>query len=121
MPLRNAGAGLAMIRGADLALRGPEIGQPGVRSDPPNVPPKEFGRVRFRAKPGDAAFSMLREIIDYVQDFSVEVAYSDLAGQQLATTRFDVYHCSGTRWAVRQIHLQEPDADESFASSGPVF
>ncbi|MCA1702388.1 MAG: hypothetical protein LC808_03620 [Actinobacteria bacterium] len=32
----------------------------------------------FRAKPGDAVFSLLRETIDYVQDFSVEVAYSDL-------------------------------------------
>jgi hypothetical protein len=121
LPLRNAGVGLAMIRGVALRMRG-NVPTPPVMIRPANVPPHQRGRVSFWARADDPAFPSLREAVDAEQDFSVEVAYSDLAGQELTISRFDVYlRKRGQRhWEVRQVHLQEPDADEPFAGSAPT-
>jgi hypothetical protein len=119
VPLRNAGAGVAMIRGLKLTLR-TAIGPPSVRITPPNLPPNERGRVSFRATPGDAAFAPLSETIRAHRDFSVQVGYADLAGQQYTITRFDLYCYAGARWTVRQVHLEEPGSDEPFAGSAPA-
>ncbi len=43
-----------------------------------------------------------------VENFSVVVAYADLAGGQLTTSRFDVYHRAQppfSDWDVRQVHF----------------
>jgi hypothetical protein len=119
VPLRNAGAGLAMIRGVDLTLCS---GMPGIptRIEPPNVPPHECGRVNFRATPADAAFSSISESVQQHRDFSVNVAYSDLTGEQQTITRFDVYTTAARGWVVRQIHLTESGADEPFVGSAPI-
>jgi hypothetical protein len=121
LPWRNAGAGLAMIRG--LAVRvGTELGPPPVMILPANLPPKEYGRASFRAAPGDAAFAPLREVIQQQQSLSVEVGYSDLAGQQYTLSRFDLYFRSRAHWnwEVRQVHFQDPGADEPFTGSAPT-
>lgn len=119
VPLRNAGNGLAMIRGLNLALH-IEIGQPPVRIDPPNVPPTEHARVSFRAVVGDAAFSPLSQSIRDRRDFSIQVGYSDLAGEQYTVTRLDLYCNTSGHWYVRQVHLEEPGSDVPFAGSAPA-
>jgi hypothetical protein len=121
LPLRNAGVGLAMIRGVNVRIA-TEIGQPAAMILPSNVAPGEYARVNFRATPGDAAFAPLGEVIQRQQNFSVEVGYSDLAGQQYTVSRFDVYRRPRAHygWEVRQVHLQEPDADEPFTGSAPI-
>jgi hypothetical protein len=121
LPLRNAGAGLAMIRGVGIRLA-VATPTPAVMIQPANVPPGEHGRVSFRATPGDAAFRPLSQAIEVSQSISIEVGYSDLAGQQLTVTRFDVHFRSQahTNWEVRQVHHQELGADEPLASSAPT-
>lgn len=121
LPLRNAGAGLAMIRGVGirLAVASPT---PPVMIQPANMPPGEDGRITFRATPGDAAFAPLSQAIQARQSLSIEVGYSDLTGQQYTLSRFDVYFRSRAHWnwEVRQVHLQEPGAGEPFAGSAPT-
>jgi len=69
--------------------------------------------------PGAAAFAPLSQAIEARQSLSIEVGYSDLAGQQYTVSRFDVYFRSQahSNWEVRQVHLQELGADEPFAGS----
>jgi hypothetical protein len=121
VPFRNAGAGLAMIRGVDLAFR-TKIGTPSVMLQPANVARGEYGRVSFRSIPGDAGYQPLRDAIATEQDFSVVVGYTDLAGQQHTLSRFDIYFHprESWEWEVRQVHLQNQTADAPFASSGPT-
>ncbi len=121
LPLRNAGAGLAMIRGIGIRLTVATPTAP-VMIQPANVPTGEYGRVNFRATPGEAAFRPLSQAIQSQSNFSIEVGYSDLAGQQYSISRFDIYFRSRahTNWEVRQVRLQEPGSDEPFAGSAPV-
>jgi hypothetical protein len=121
MPFRNAGAGLAMVRGIGMRLTVATPTAP-VMIQPANVPAGEYGRVSFRATPGEAAFAPLGQAIRARSNLSIEVAYSDLAGQQYTVTRFDVYFRARahTNWEVRQLHLHEPGSDEPFAGSAPV-
>lgn len=121
VPLRNAGAGLAMIRGIGMRLTVATPSAP-VIIQPANVPAGEHGRVSFRATPGDAAFAPLSQAIAGQASFSIEVGYSDLAGQQYTISRFGVHFRSRahTNWEVRQVHLQELGAEEPFAGSAPV-
>jgi hypothetical protein len=120
--LRNAGAGLAMIRGLGIRLAVAHPSAP-VMLQPANVPPGERGRVSFRATSGDAAFAPLLQAIEVQQSISVEVGYSDLAGRQYTVSRFDLYFRSQAHWnwEVRQVHLQEPGEDPPFAGSAPTF
>jgi hypothetical protein len=121
VPVRNAGVGLAMIRGISLEI-GTAIGPPAVMIVPANVAPRERARVSFRATPGDAAFAPVREVIQRNQTMSVVVSYTDLAGQQMTLSRFDLYFRSRAHWnwEVRQVHFQEPGADAPYAGSAPV-
>jgi hypothetical protein len=121
IPFRNAGAGLAMVRGVGMLLT-VEAPAPPVMIQPANVPAGERGRVSFRATPSEVSFALLSQVIQDRGSFSIEVGYSDLAGQQYTITRFDVYFRSHahTNWEVRQVHLQEPGADAPFAGSAPV-
>jgi hypothetical protein len=120
VPMRNAGAGLAMIRGVGLRT-GEPIPSPPVTVRPANVPPGEDSRVSFAVAADHPALATIQGTIVPLpgNSFSVEVAYSDLAGEQMTVTRFDVYFRSGS-WEVQQIHLQEPGADQPFAGSAPT-
>jgi hypothetical protein len=120
-PVRNAGVGLAMIRGISLEI-GTAIGSPPVSIVPANVAPGEHARVSFRMTPGDAAFAPVREVLVRNQSVSVIVAYSDLAGQQMTLSRFDLYYRDRAHWnwEVRQVHLQEPGTEHPFAGSAPL-
>jgi hypothetical protein len=120
VPMRNAGAGLAMIRGVGLRT-GEPMPSPPVTIRPANVPPGEDSRVSFAVPADHPALATIQQTIVPLPDnnFSVEVAYSDLAGEQMTVTRFDVYFRSGS-WVVRQIHFSEPGADKPFAGSAPV-
>jgi hypothetical protein len=121
VPLRNAGAGLAMIRGTGVRLSVATPTAP-VMIQPANIPSGEYGRVSFRATPGEAAFAPLSQAVQAQSSFSIEVGYSDLAGQQCTVSRFDVHFRSRahTNWEVRQIHLRDLDSDEPFAGSAPA-
>jgi hypothetical protein len=121
LPLRNAGAGLAMIQGVELRL-GLEIFSVPVTIRPANIPRGEHGRVGFRATPRNAAFAPLGETIHRRQSFSIEVRYTDLSGRQPSLTRFDVY-CSiddPPTWYVRQVHQRGPGEDAPTAGSAPI-
>lgn len=121
LPVRNAGAGLAMIRGVGVRLAVASPTPPSM-IQPANVPAGERGRVSFRTTPGDAAFAPLTQAIQAHQSLSIEVGYSDLAGQQYTVSRFDVYFRSQAHWnwEVRQVHLQELGGDQPFAGSAPT-
>ena len=100
LPLRNAGTGLATIRGARLML--PEdVVQPPVLITPVNVPAHEYGRVAFSATPNDMAYQPLWAAI-LARRPPVEVDYVDLAGQQATVSRLLV-HASDVHgpWDVR--------------------
>lgn len=121
VPLRNAGAGLAMIRGVGVRLT-VATPSPRVIIQPANVSPGEHGRISFRATPGEAAYTPLCQAIAAQSGFSIDVGYSDLAGHQHTVSQFEVSFRSvaRTNWEVRQVHLQELGADEPFAGSAPT-
>lgn len=121
VPVRNAGAGLAMIRGAEMrtATAHPPA---ALAIDRPNLPPGEYARVGFRAAVLDPAYGPIVEAMR-AGNFSVVVAYADLAGQQLTHSRFDIYArpMAHTGWEVRQVHLEQPGSGTPFAGSAPAF
>ena len=121
VPVRNAGAGLAMIRGAEVrtALPSPPV---ALAIDRPNLPPGESARMGFRAGVLDLAYGPIVEAMR-AGNFSVVVAYADLAGQQLTHSRFDIFArpMAHTGWEVRQVHLEQPGSDTPFAGSAPAF
>lgn len=121
VPFLNAGVGLAMIRGVGLRHRA-SVADPPAVIRPTNVLSGGSGRVSFRATPHDACFAPLSEMVEREQDFSVEVGYSDLAGQGMTISRFDIYFRAEAwgQWEVRQVHLQAPGADMPFAGSAPT-
>jgi hypothetical protein len=118
LPLRNAGNGLAMIRGISLEV-GEATPPPSVAIQPANVPPGEQARMNFLAAPDDPAFQPMKKALAPGGNFDVVVAYSDLAGQQMTLSRFSIYD-SDNGWVVRQVHLQEPDAAQPYAGSAPT-
>jgi hypothetical protein len=121
VPMRNAGAGLAMIRAVSLEV-GESAPTPPVTMQPANVPAGESTRINFLAVPDHPAFQTIEQALERA-NFSVVVAYSDLAGQQLTLSRFSVDRTAGPSllgWGVRQVHLQESGADEPFAGSAPT-
>jgi hypothetical protein len=120
VPLRNAGAGLAMIRGVGLRV-GEAIPSPPVTIRPANVAPGERARVSFATSPDDPATNAISGAIA-AGSLSVEVGYSDLAGGQYTVSRLDVHFRSRAHWnwEVRQVHLQELGANEPFAGSAPT-
>jgi hypothetical protein len=122
VPVRNAGVGLAIIRGISLEI-GTEIGAPPVSILPTNIAPGERGRVSFRMTPGDAAYAPVVQVLARKQSVSVVVAYSDLAGGQITLSRYDLYHREQafSGWEVRQVHLQEPGVELPYAGSAPTF
>jgi hypothetical protein len=122
VPVRNAGAGLAMIRGIALEV-GEPIPPPATTIQPANVPRGERGRVSFVAAHDHPRLDAIRAALAPARGtFSVVVSYSDLAGQHLALSRFDVSFRSEAHmnWEVRQVHLSAPGSDEPFAGSAPV-
>jgi hypothetical protein len=119
VPFRNAGAGLAIVQAVGIRSR-TDIGTPGHLIRPTHLAPGEHGRVGFRAQPGSAAFRPLLDVIDDEQDFSVEMGYTDLAGQQYERSILDLYHVEGLGWGIRQVHHQKPGADQPFAGSAPA-
>ena len=111
-----------MIRGAHIRTSLAATETVPVVIDPPNLPPGAQGRLNFRAEPGPA-FEALRQAFNG-GNFSVVVAYADLAGEQLTTSRFDVYprpRPPYSDWDVRQVHFEEPGSDSPYAGSGPAF
>jgi hypothetical protein len=122
IPLRNAGAGLAMIRAIALEV-GEPIPQPATTIQPANVPRGERGRVSFVAAHDHPRLDAIRAALEPAYGtFSVAVSYSDLAGQHVALSRFDVSFRSEAhmKWEVRQVHLSTAGSDEPFAGSAPV-
>jgi hypothetical protein len=121
LPVRNAGAGVAIIRGAGLRV-GEPIASPPVTITPANLPVGESCRINFAIPLDHPAAEPVQRVIRASGSFSVEVAYTDLAGQQLVVTRFDVYYDpqANWNWQVRQVHHVEPGMDEPFAGSAPT-
>ncbi len=122
VPLRNAGAGLAMVRGISLEV-GEPITPPATAIQPANIAPGERGRVSLVAGHDYPRLDAIRAVLQPAYGtFSVVVSYTDLAGQHLALSRFDVSYRSEahTNWEVRQVHLSRPGSDEPFAGSAPV-
>jgi hypothetical protein len=122
VPMRNAGSGLAMIRGISLEV-GKATPPPLTTIQPANVPPGEYSRVSFIAAPDHPAFDAIQDALaPGYQTFSVVVAYTDLAGGQMTLSRVHVHYKPDppSNWYVRQVHLQERGADEPFAGSAPI-
>ncbi len=121
IPIRNAGVGLAMIRGVDMCFPTP-CPPPQIAINPANLAPGEAGRVLVRAERGEPAFDQMHNVL-LSGNFSLRVAFSDIAGQRPFLTRFDVYHLQGGGlglWIVRQVHFEDPETREPFAGSAPV-
>lgn len=122
VPVRNAGTGLAMIRGAHIRTGLAATETVPVVIDPANLPPGAQGRVNFRAEPGPTCDALSQAFNG--GNFSVVVTYADLAGEQLTTSRLDVYRRSRppySDWDVRQVHFEAPGSDTPYAGSGPAF
>jgi len=122
VPMRNAGNGLAVVRGISLEV-GEPIPSPLASIRPANIASGEYSRVSFLASRDDRAFAAIgRALAPGYATFSVIVGYSDLAGQQMTLSRFDVHGPSRAHpeWEVRQVHLQDPGADEPFSGSAPT-
>lgn len=117
--IRNAGVGLAMIRGIDMWFPTP-CPPPLTAINPANLAPGEAGRVLVRAARGEAAFDQMSEVIRS-GNFSLRVLFSDIAGQKLFLTRFDVYRQTGAMygWIIRQVHFEDPTTRVPFAGSAP--
>jgi hypothetical protein len=121
LPVRNAGAGLAIIRGAGLRV-GEPIPSPPVTITPANLPVGENCRINFAIPLDHPAAEPVQRVLRASGGFSIEIAYTDLAGQQLVVSRFDVYYHpqANWNWQVRQVHHLEPGMDEPFAGSAPT-
>lgn len=119
-PLRNAGVGLAMIRGIDIWFPTPGP-QPAFTINPANLAPGDRGRVSIRAVRGEPAFDQIATVIK-ADNFSIRVAFGDIVGQEIFRTRFDVYRQNGAMygWIIRQVHFEDPDTREPFAGSAPI-
>lgn len=106
LPLRNVGAGIAVLQGWHLW---PDL----VRADVDHPPPEDFRRqVRdIYIAPGDVGMwqGALREANDHVvgqiaaaraerQPFSLDLLYSDQVGGQRTISRFAVTPISDDRW-----------------------
>ncbi len=120
IPIRNVGVGPAMIRGVDMHFPTP-CPPPQIAINPANLAPGEAGRVLVRAERVEPAFDQMNNVI-LSGNFSLRVLFSDIAGQRLFLTRFDVYHQNGVTygWIVRQVHFEDPETREPFAGSAPV-
>jgi hypothetical protein len=121
LPVRNAGAGLAIIRGVGLRV-GEPIPSPPVTIMPANLPVGEDGRINFAIPLDHPAAEPVQRVLRASGSFSIEIAYTDLAGQQLVVSRFDLYYHpqANWNWQVRQVHHHEPGMDEPFAGSAPT-
>ena len=112
VPLRNVGTGIAMIGGLGLSPPGPVSGE----ISQPNVPPGEMTKLSFSV-PADL------ELAEAIRNgaFTVEVRYTDLAGQSDTVTTAHVRRRGGPfPWFVSQLHHRRPDEDEPFSASGPA-
>ncbi len=120
IPIRNAGVGLAMIRGVEMWFPTP-CPPSQIAIDPANLAPGEAGRVLVRAARGEPAFDQMNNVL-LSGSFSLRVLFSDIAGQRLFLTRFDVHRQNGflDGWIVRQVHFEDPETREPFAGSAPV-
>lgn len=121
VPVRNAGSGLAMIRG--IGLRVPDaIPPPRTMIRPANVAPGEQSRVSFFGSADeDARFEPALTAIAAGR-LNVEIGYSDLAGQQYTVSVFNVVFRSEAHWnwEIRQVHFKEIDDEAPFAGSTPT-
>lgn len=121
VPVRNAGAGLAMIRGISLSVRD-AVPPPQTMIRPANVAPNERSRVSFFGSADeDPRLEPVLEAIASGQ-LSVEIGYADLSGQQYTISVFNVVFRSQAHWnwEIRQVHLKEPDGEAPFAGSAPT-
>lgn len=121
LPIRNAGAGLAIIRGVGL-LVGEPIPSPPVTIMPANLPPGERGRINFVVRNDHPAANAVHVAVESTRSFVIELGYSDLAGEQLTVTRFDLTYSpdSDPGWQVRQVHHLEPGTEVPFVGSAPT-
>jgi hypothetical protein len=122
VPFRNAGAGMAIVRGVSLDV-GEAMPTPPVTLVPANVAAGQHGRISFLAGPDHAGLDGIRAALTPEGGFSVELGYSDLTGENYTIARFDVFYRSEAEpnWGVRQVHWRKPPDDEPYAGSAPVF
>jgi hypothetical protein len=120
LPFRNAGAGLAIIRAVGLRVGAP-IPSPPVTIMPANVPVGEKGRINFALPLDHPVTRAVQDALRAHGSFSIDVAYTDLAGEQQTISRFDIYYNrqAAWNWQVRQVHHLEPGTDDPFAGSAP--
>jgi hypothetical protein len=109
VPARNVGAGAALIRGIGLRWQRPVPGGGSVTNGV--IPPNEFVRIQFTIPVYEGSDGVpFHEFIKY-PTFSLEVAYTDIAGAQLTMTRFDVAIDRYGRWLTSQVHLHEKQGE----------
>lgn len=127
VPLRNVGPGTALITGIGLRWERPLPG--GGIATMAVVPPGERTRIQFTVPKEDQRPSLAE--FDRYGTFSLEVAYSDVAGGQRTMTHAAVnLDRPYNRWHISQVHLHHKrhDRDDGsidwghpVASSGPAW
>jgi hypothetical protein len=105
VPLRNIGAGVALITGVGLRTASAEHGGQVKNAV---VAPQEMTML----------YTTVGVDLSGLSTFSAEVRYTDGADGASLRTRADLHNVAG-RWRVRQIALFHGDDADPFAMSGP--
>ena len=122
VPLRNAGDGLAFVRGIDIVWPRPDevpgfwIGSASVTV----IAPGELTAItNSTALESEELARSALERLQTIGVFSIEARYSDIAGAQETITRVDVQRPdTDPSWRVTRTRLFRPGEAEPFASSG---
>jgi hypothetical protein len=88
VPIRNAGAGIALVVAVAITVaRDGAIGEPVVPGEPPSaVVAREEAAVFFEETGGSDQRVALEHLLTCGEDLVIEVAYTDIAGRQEAAT-----------------------------------
>jgi hypothetical protein len=118
VPLRNAGSGIALLTG--LSLRCGDLPTWGGHFVRAVVPPGESTRVAFSLAKTEPRTADHIASINAGNGFTVDVAYSDIVGDQATITQLHITRGpGGPPWFVSQIFLLDPESPERpLAGSG---
>jgi hypothetical protein len=105
VPLRNVGPGAAFIRGVGLRWQGRVMSAGGVPSIGV-VPTGEVVRIQYTIDTSQSPDLPTLDEIEASGSFSMQVAYTDVAGEQWTLTRADVQRDARyNRWITSQVFI----------------
>lgn len=105
VPLRNVGPGAAFIRGIGLRFQG-RVMSAGGRPSIGVVPPGEVVRIQYTIETAGRDDMPSLDGIEQYGSFSIQVAYTDVAGEQWTLTRANVQRDARyNRWITSQVFL----------------